>query len=631
LVWIRICSYRRAILARRLGFGGIMRFKCLGFLAAIVCSAFVVGGASYGQTDASRASAPARLDARRDTLRKLVAEEWEYELRESPLAATVYGDYRYNDKLDDFSPAEVLRRARATKDFLARLDAIDASGFPEQEQLNKTLLARKLREGLEDTEFKDFEMPLDQFNGIHLGLAQIPAGVPTDTSKQYEDYLARLHQIPRAIDQTIELARLGENDKLTPPKFVLELVAKQCDSIAAAEGDASAFAAPLHKFPVAVAAEDQKRLHDEIVKAINLEVRPSYVKLSKFVREQYEPNGRNDPGLWALPDGDARYRAAVREMTTTDMTPEQIYELGMAQVKELETQMTALAKQQGFPDWKSYATSIQNDPKLRASSRDDILNAYRRDIAQMEPKLPELFDLLPKSRLEVVPVEMYREKEAAGASYFVGTPDGSRPGRVYVNTGDFEHRELPEVEAIAYHEGVPGHHLQLSIQQELKGLPAFRQHLFYSAYVEGWALYAEQLGKEVGFYQDPHSDFERLASELFRASRLVEDTGVHYKRWTRDQMVQFFKDHSLEAGDDLQAEVDRYISYPGQALAYKIGQLKILELRKRARDELGDKFDIRAFDDEIVNGGALPLDVLDTRTNSWIASVKAGTVSARGQ
>jgi len=360
-------------------------------------------------------------------------------------------------------------------------------------------------------------------------------------------------------------------------------------------------------------------------------VRPAYVKLSKFVREQYEPNGRNDPGLWALPDGDARYRAAVREMTTTDMTPEQIYELGMAQVKELETQMTALAKQQGFPDWKSYATSIQNDPKLRASSRDDILNAYRRDIAQMEPKLPELFDLLPKSRLEVVPVEMYREKEAAGASYFVGTPDGSRPGRVYVNTGDFEHRELPEVEAIAYHEGVPGHHLQLSIQQELKGLPAFRQHLFYSAYVEGWALYAEQLGKEVGFYQDPHSDFERLASELFRASRLVEDTGVHYKRWTRDQMVQFFKDHSLEAGDDLQAEVDRYISYPGQALAYKIGQLKILELRKRARDELGDKFDIRAFDDEIVNGGALPLDVLDTRTNSWIASVKAGTVSARGQ
>lgn len=597
----------------------------------MVCSALVVGGASYGQMDASHTSAPASLDARRDALKKLVAEEWEYDLRENPLAATVYGDYRYNDRLDDFSAAEVLRQAKASKEFLVRLDAIDVSGFPEQEQLNKTLLARKLRQGLEDAELKDYEMPLDQFNGIHLALAQIPAGAPTDTSKQYEDYLARLRQIPRAIDQIIELARLGEKDKLMPPKFVLELVAKQCDSIAAVEGDGSAFAAPLHRFPAAISAEDQKRLHDEILKAINVEVRPAYVKLSKFVREEYEPNGRNDPGLWALPDGDARYRAAVREMTTTDMTPEQIYELGMAQVKELETQMTALAKQQGFPDWKSYATSIQNNPKLRPSSRDDILNAYRHDIAQMEPKLPQLFDLLPKARLEVVPVEMYREKEAAGASYSVGTPDGSRPGRVYVNTGDFQHREMPEVEATAYHEGIPGHHLQLSIQQELPGLPAFRQHLFYSAYIEGWALYAEQLGKEVGFYQDPNSNFERLASELFRASRLVEDTGVHYKRWTRDQMVQFFKDHSLEDGDELQAEVDRYISYPGQALAYKIGQLKILELRKRAQDQLGDKFDIRTFDDEIVNGGALPLDVLDTRTTSWIASMKAGTVSARGR
>jgi uncharacterized protein (DUF885 family) len=249
----------------------------------------------------------------------------------------------------------------------------------------------------------------------------------------------------------------------------------------------------------------------------------------------------------------------------------------------------------------------------------------------MQPKLPQLFGLLPKAKLEVVPVEEYREKEAAGASYFVGTPDGSRTGKVYVNTGDFENRELPEIESVAYHEGVPGHHMQLSIQQELPELPPFRQHLFYTAYIEGWALYSERLGKEVGFYRDPNSDFERLASELFRATRLVEDTGVHYKRWTRDQMVQFFKDHSLEAGDDLQAEVDRYISYPAQALSYKIGQLKILELRKRTQDQLGEKFDIRAFHDEMLSGGALPLDVLDARTNSWIAAVKAGTANARGQ
>lgn len=607
-----------------------MRFKSWGLVVAVVCSVLAVGASCYGQTDAGRAPAPASIDARREALKKLIAQEWEYELHESPLEATFFGDYRYNDQVDDLSVAEVLRQDKASRDFLARLDAIDASGFPEQEQLNKALLARKLRQGIEDTELKEYEMPLDQFNGIHLTLAQIPSGVPTDSTKHYEEYLARLYQMPRAIDQIIDMARLGEKDKLMPPKFVLELVAKQCDSIGAAEGETSVFAAPLQKFPAAVPSGDQKRLHDAIVKAIDTEVRPAYAKLSKFVREQYEPDGRNDPGIWALPDGDARYRAAVREMTTTNMTPEQIYDLGMAQVQEAESEMTVIAKRQGFPDWRRYAVSIQSDPKLKATSRDDILNAYRRYIAQMEPKLPELFGLLPKAKLEVVAVETYREKQAAAASYREGTPNGSRPGKVYVNTGDSEHRELPEIEAIAYHEGVPGHHMQLSIQLEMPELPPFRQHASYTAYVEGWALYAERLGKEIGFYQDPNSDFERLASEQFRASRLVEDTGVHYKRWTRDQMVQFFRDHSLETGDELQAEVDRYISYPAQALSYKIGQLKILELRKRAQDQLGAKFDIRAFHDEMLSGGALPLDVLDTRTNSWIAAVKSAP-SARGK
>jgi uncharacterized protein (DUF885 family) len=607
-----------------------MRSKGSGFVVAVVCSVLAAGGPSFGQTDASRAPTPASMDARREALKKLIAEEWEYEMHESPLGATYYGDYRFNDQVDDFSVAEALRQDKASRDFLARLDAIDASGFPEQERLNKALLARRLRQGIEDTELKEYEMPLDQFNGAHLTLAQLASQVPTDNTKHYEDYLARLHQMPRAIDQIIDVARLGEKDKLMPPKFVLELVAKQCDSIDAPVGETSAFAAPLQKFPAAVPPDEQKRLHDAIIKAIDTEVRPAYVKLGKFVREEYEPNGRSDPGLWSLPDGDARYRSAVREMTTTDMTPEQIYDLGMAQVKESETQMSAIAKRQGFPDWRSYALSIQNDPKLKATSRDDILSAYRHYIAQMQPKLPELFGVLPKAKLEVVPVEAYREKEAAGASYVEGTPDGSRPGKVYVNTGDFEHRELPEIEAVAYHEGVPGHHMQLSIQQEMPELPPFRQHAFYTAYIEGWALYAERLGKEIGFYQDPHSDFERLASEQFRASRLVEDTGVHYKHWTRDQMVEFFRDHSLETGDDLQAEVDRYISWPGQALSYKIGQLKILELRKRAQDQLGDKFDLRAFHDEMLSGGALPLDVLDARTDSWIADVKSAS-GARGK
>jgi len=305
------------------------------------------------------------------------------------------------------------------------------------------------------------------------------------------------------------------------------------------------------------------------------------------------------------------------------MTPEQIHELGLAQVKEIEGQMNAIAKRQGYADWKSYGAAIRHDPKMMASSREQVLETYRNYIAGMQTKLPDLFGILPKARLEVVPVETFREKEAAGAEYQEGTPDGSRPGRVYVNTGDFEHRSLPEMEATAYHEGIPGHHMQGSIAQEMTDLPNFRRLEFYNAYGEGWALYAERLGKELGFYREPANDFERLGSDLFRAARLVEDTGVHYKHWTREQMVQYFEENSLEEGADLQAEVDRYIAWPGQALSYKIGQLKFIELRERARKELGDKFDIRAFHDEMLDGGAMPLDVLDERTNEWIAAMKA--------
>ena len=461
-------------------------------------------------------------------------------------------------------------------------------------------------------------MPLDQFNGIHLAFAQLPSVVPLDSTRHYEDYLARLRQIPRAINEVIEVARQGANDRLIPPKFLLEQVATQCDSIAAPPGEQSSFAAPLRSFPDAITPPDRKRLHDEIVKAIDTQVRPAYSRLSKFVKGEYAPKGRSEPGIWALPDGDARYRAALHRLTTTDMTPESIYELGMAQVKETEDQMNGVARQQGFSDWKSYAAALHSEPKIAPSSRQQVLDTYRKYIGQMEPKLPENFGILPKARLEVVPIEDYREKQSSGAEYQVGTPDGSRPGKVYVNTGDFEHRSLAEMEATAYHEGVPGHHMQLSIALEIPDLPAFRRHAFYSAFAEGWALYAERLGKELGFYRDPANDFERLGSELFRATRLVEDTGGHYKRWTREQMVQFFQDNSVESAADIQSEVNRYLAWPGQATGYKIGQLKFLELRERARAQLCDKFDIRAFHDEMLSGGEMPLDVLEERTNKWI-------------
>jgi uncharacterized protein (DUF885 family) len=558
------------------------------------------------------------LDVRRQALNKALADEWEYELKESPEQATIYGDYRYNDKWSDISLASIPQKRKDAEQFLARFQAIDTTGFPEQEQINRQLIIGKYKDELQDLDLKNYLMPVDQFNGIQIGLPQVATIVPTSSVKQYEDYLARLRQVPHLLDQVIELLQEGEKQRLMPPKFLLEKVVTQCESVAAPAGEASAFALPLAHFPASISAADKKRLHDAIVGAIDQQIRPAYVKLGKFIKDDYAPKGRMEPGLWALPDGAARYRFAVRTQTTTALDPDAIHLLGWQQVKEIEAEMGVIAKKLGFADVKALRASLPTNKKLVPTSREQILDVYRGYIARMEPKLPQLFGLLPKARVQVSPVQAFREKEAAGAEYEEGTPDGKRPGRIYVNTSDFAHRTLLDAEATAYHEGIPGHHMQISIAQELTSLPPFRQHAGYNAYVEGWALYAERLGKELGFYQDPISDYGRLSSELFRACRLVVDTGVHYKHWTRQQMVDFFHEHSDESEPDLQAEVDRYIAYPGQALSYKMGQLKFLELRERAKARLGKKFDIRSFHDEMLNGGALPLDVLEARTEAWI-------------
>ncbi len=579
---------------------------------ALVCPAMV------------RSQSAEPVAGRQDALNKLLAEEWEYELRESPETATVYGDYRYNDKLSDLSLAHIQQQRKDAEKFLARFQAIDTAGMPEQDQLNQQLMVRSYKETIEALNFKNYEMPVDQLNGIQIAVPQLVSLVPLDSTKHYEDYLARLRQLPRMFDQVIELLQQGEKDGLMPPKFLLEKVVTQCEAIATPAGESNPFGQPVAKFPASISEADQKRLHKEILAVVDTVVRPAYTKLGKFVKDDYAPKGRMDPGIWALPDGDARYRFAVRHETTTNLSPLGIHQLGLNQVQVIESQMTAIAKELGFADLKSFRASLKNNPKLTPASSDAILSAYRTYIDQMKPKLPQLFNLLPKATVEVVPVEAYREKEAPAAEYNPGTPDGSRPGKVYVNTSDFAHRSMLDVESTSYHEGVPGHHMQISIAQEMKSLPPFRQHAIYTAYVEGWALYSERLGKEVGFYRDPYSEYGRLSSELLRATRLVLDTGVHYKHWTRDQMVAFFREHSDEDEPDLQAETDRYIADPGQALAYKLGQLKFIELRNRAQQSLGPKYDIRAFHDEMLNGGALPLDVLEARTNAWIASVQAG-------
>jgi uncharacterized protein (DUF885 family) len=379
----------------------------------------------------------------------------------------------------------------------------------------------------------------------------------------------------------------------------------------------------VRKFPATVSAQQQERIKQEVVAAITGQVMPAYVRFGKFLKSQYIPGGRNDPGLWALPDGDAYYLFLVKQSTTTDLTPAQIHQIGLDQVKQDEEQLLAIAKKLGFASIKELETAAAHNPKLFPTSKDQLLDAYRSDLDRMKPKLPELFGRLPKAPLVVMPVPAYMEKDQAPAYYDHGSPDGSRPGTIYINTYKFETRSLDDVESRAYHEGLPGHHLQISIAQELTGVPDFRKYTSYTAFVEGWGLYAEQLGKDVGFYQDPYSDLGRLEGDIWRAVRLVVDTGVHSQHWTRQQMVDFFHEHTAVPEAEVQAETDRYIAWPAQALGYKIGQLKILELRSKAKQALGDRFDLKGFHDQVIDSGALPLDLLEQRIDSWIAQQKS--------
>jgi uncharacterized protein (DUF885 family) len=564
----------------------------------------------------------ADLDRRRVALDKLLAEQWEYTLRTSPEFASILGDKRFNDQVSDNSEAAVYKDIEVSKKFLKRFEAISTAGFTVQEKLNRDLMIRDLRNGIEGVKFHGWQMPVTQNGGIHLGAAQFPAYLPFDNVKDYDDYITRLHKLPTNFDDTIVNMRAGMKAKLMPPKFLLEKVADQAANMAKLSGDKSPFAVPLTKFPAGISDADKARITKDLYAAIDQDVIPAYTKFAAFVKNEYAPKGRTEVGIWSLPQGKERYARNVRNMTTTDLAPEEIHQIGLREVARIEGEMLTIAKKLGFNDLKSFNASLETNPAVRAKSADHILESYRKYTDEMYARLPQLFGRLPKAKLIITPTESFREKEASGADYNTGSPDGSRPGRVNVNTYDATSRKTISFESTAYHEGVPGHHMQLSIQQELPELPPYRQQGGYTAFIEGWALYSERLGKEVGYYQDPYSDYGRLNDEMLRAIRLVVDTGLHYKKWSRDQVVQFFREHSAIDEVEIQSETDRYIVWPGQALAYKIGQLKILELRERAHRELGDKFDIRGFHDEVLGAGALPLAELEKRIDSWIAAKK---------
>jgi uncharacterized protein (DUF885 family) len=573
-------------------------------------------------------AALAPVEDRRKTLNAAFHDFWEFNLETSPEFASIIGDKRWNDKISDQSVKAYHENLAREEKFMMKLAAIDPSGFTNQEKVSREMLMRQITTDLEAEQFKEWEMPVNQMGGIYSDYPQLVEQLNFATAKDYDDWIARLRALPNAFDQVTTNMSLGMDDHRVPPKLLLEKTLDNVKKLADQKPEDSPLSMPLKKFPASVSAAEQQRIKEEMLSVIGKQVLPAYQHFAHFMEVSYIPAGRSEPGLSGLPDGGKYYLFLIRRTTTTDLTADKIHQIGLDEVKRNETEELAIAQKLGFKDLAAFRASLKTNPKLHPASGEALLEAYRGYLTPMQAKLPTLFGVLPKAPFEVAAVPDYLEKTSASAYYEIGTPDGSRPGRLRINTWNAPERNLFEVESTAYHEGIPGHHMQLAISQEQTGVPDFRKYGFYTAFVEGWALYAERLGKDIGLYQDPYSDYGRLEGDQERAIRLVVDTGVHAQGWTRQQMVDFFHDHSSIAEPEVQSEVDRYIAWPSQALAYKVGQLKILELRDRAKKALGDKFDIRAFHDQVIDSGALPLDVLDEHINAWIASQKAGSSAA---
>jgi uncharacterized protein (DUF885 family) len=569
------------------------------------------------------AGVPAQtIAARSRDLSRLFDDIWQDKLKHAPEYATYLGDKRYDSELSDFSPRAINDALARGRGFIERLSAMETAGLPQQEQLSAELMLRSLIEDQEAAPFKEWQMPVNQYDGLQLDLPQLVDHTSFDTADDYDHYIARLGKVPLAFTQTMTNMQTGIDERRTPPQYLMEKVLTQTQAIASQKPMESPFAQPLKKFPKTISAAEQKRIADAVLDAITKQVIPSYQRFAKFLSVVYIPACRKDPGIWAIPDGDAYYAFRIRQSTTLDKSAAEIHQIGLEEVKRDEAEMLAIVHKLGFADQKAFTAALKTNPKEHAASAEALIAAYKGYIAQMQPRLPELFGRLPKAKLEVIAMPAYMAPNQPQAYYDQGTPDGKRPGQVDVNTYNWADRSLAGVEAVAYHEGIPGHHLQISIAQELTGLPAFRQQSYYTAYTEGWALYSERLGKEIGFYTDPYSDYGRLEADMWRAIRLVVDTGVHSQHWTRQQMVDYFHEHSGLDETNIQSEVDRYIAWPGQALGYKMGQLKILELRERAKTALGAKFDLKAFHDVVLDSGALPLDVLEKQVDAWIAAQK---------
>ena len=506
-----------------------------------------------------------------------------------------------------------------TRDFLRRAYAIDRSALSVEDQLNHELFRRQLQDDVDAHQFGEFLMPFSSRGGIQTP-ENLTNQLPLVTIQDYEDWLARIEKLPIVIDQQIKLAEEGRKRGIVAPKILMQRVPDQLATQLVDYANESPLFRVFDNLPETFGAADRERLRAEATDIIDKRVLPAYRKLDRYFRQQYLPASRDSVGLSELPNGNAWYEHLARSFTTTRMTPDEIHRLGLEEVKRIRDEMQGIIAAVEFDgDFQEFLAYLRTDPKFYYDSPEALYDAYLATCKRIDPELVNLFGKLPRMPYGVKPIPDSIAPDTTTAYYTRPAADGSRAGIYWVNLYRPEVRPKYEIEVLSVHEAMPGHHLHIALQQELSDMPNFRRFLGFTAFVEGWGLYSERLGYDIGLYTDPYSRFGQLTYDMWRAVRLVVDTGMHYKGWTRQQAIDFFKDNAAKAEHDIVNEIDRYIGNPGQALAYKIGQLKMLSLRERAENHLGERFDIRAFHDELLGAGALPLDLLELRMDAWLA------------
>jgi uncharacterized protein (DUF885 family) len=555
----------------------------------------------------------------------LLKDAWEFRLREDPLFATETGDHRYDDKLPKISLADENRRNAAQRDFLARLRKIDHESLAPRNQVNYDIFARVLRENIQEHAFQSYLMPITDRWGFHVEFPELPRNMPLSTTRDYENYVARLRAFSDYAAGHIELMREGVRKLLTVPGVIMQRYAEPLEAQIVDDPEKSLLYGPLQKLPPSMPKKDRERLRAAARKAIAESVVPGYRNFLKFMKQEYVPNCRGTIAASALPNGRDYYRFCVAKFTTLDdRTPEQIHATGKEEVARIRREMDAIIKDLKFDgDFAKFADYLRTDPKFYAKSPEELQKDVSFILKRMDGQLPTLFGRLPRMPYGVRQVPDFIAPQTMMAYYQGPTGDGRRAGFFYINTYNLPSRPTYLLEALSLHEAVPGHHLQIALQQELTDLPDFRKYSNFTAFIEGWGLYSERLGLEAGCYKDPYSNFGRLTMEIWRACRLVVDTGIHHLGWTRDQAIEYMRSNSAMPIHDIRSEVDRYIGWPGQALAYKTGEMKIVQLRKEAEKQLGDKFDVRAFHDVVLGSGAVPLGVLEKNVRAWITEVKS--------